>query len=65
MYGALWRALPGPVWVRAVLLLVLAAAVVLACFEWLFPAVAEHMPFNDPDVQSLPAVARTAVPASH
>jgi hypothetical protein len=64
MYGALWRALPGPAWVRTTTLLVLAAAVVLACFEWLFPVVAEHMPFNDPNVQTgtdgaLPAVIET------
>jgi len=52
MYGALWRVLPGPAWLRVVLLLVLAAAVVLACFEWLFPVVAEYMPFNDPNVQT-------------
>lgn len=71
MYGALWRALPGPAWVRALTLLVLAAAVVLACFEWLFPVVAEHMPFNDPNVQTgtdgaLPAgpVARDAAEPS-
>lgn len=52
MYGALWRVLPGPAWVRVLLLLVLAAAVVLVCFEWLFPIVAERMPFNDPNVQT-------------
>jgi hypothetical protein len=52
MYGALWRILPGPAWVRVAVLLVLAAAVVLACFEWLFPLVAERMPFNDPNVQT-------------
>lgn len=68
MYGALWRALPGPAWVRALTLLVLAAAVVLACFEWLFPVVAEHMPFNDPNVQTgtdgaLPAARQTVGPA--
>lgn len=52
MYGALWRVLPGPAWVRVLLLLVLAAAVVLACFEWLFPLVSEYMPFNDPNIQT-------------
>ena len=55
MYGALWRALPGPAWVRALTLLVLAAAVVLACFEWLFPVVAEHMPFNEQTVEQASA----------
>ena len=47
MYAWLWRVLPGPAWLRAVLLLLLAAAVVAACFTWLFPAVAPFMPFND------------------
>ena len=47
MYGALWRVLPGPAWVRVLILLALAAVVVLVCFQWVFPAVAPHMPFND------------------
>jgi len=51
MYAALWRALPGPVWVRTVLLVVLAAAVVVACFTWLFPAIAPIMPFTDVTVE--------------
>lgn len=51
MYGWLWQALPGPAWVRVVILLVLAAAVVAACFTWVFPAVAPYMPFNDNTVE--------------
>ncbi|MFE4465947.1 hypothetical protein ACFRCR_12595 [Oerskovia sp. NPDC056781] len=51
MYGALWRVLPGPAWLRVLLLLVLVAAVVLVCFEWLFPIVAEYMPFNETTVE--------------
>lgn len=47
MYGWLWRALPGPAWVRVLLVVLLAAAVVAACFTWVFPAIAPHMPFND------------------
>lgn len=47
MYGALWRLLPGPAWLRAMTLVVLAAAVVAACFLWVFPAIAPLMPFND------------------
>jgi ABC-type transporter Mla subunit MlaD len=39
MYGALWRILPGPVWVRLIILLVLIAAVlallVFVVFPWL------------------------------
>ncbi len=51
MYSALWRVLPGPAWVRVALLVALAAAVVVLCFGWLFPAVAPFMPFNDVTVE--------------
>lgn len=37
MYGALWRVLPGPVWLRILILLVLAAAVVAGLVLWVFP----------------------------
>ncbi len=37
MYAALWRVLPGPWWVRALILLVLAAAIVYALFYHVFP----------------------------
>ncbi|WP_225755745.1 hypothetical protein [Actinotalea sp. Marseille-Q4924] len=47
MYGWLWRVMPGPAWFRAILMLLLAAAVVAVCFLWLFPAIAPFMPFND------------------
>ncbi len=47
MYGWLWRALPGPWWVRTGILVALAAVVVAVCFVWVFPAIAPLMPFND------------------
>ena len=47
MYAALWRALPGPAWVRVLLCLVLLVAVVGVCFTWVFPAVSPHLPFTD------------------
>jgi hypothetical protein len=50
MYGWLWRHLPGPRTVRALIMLALAAAVLVACFAWLFPAIAPHMPFNQTTV---------------
>ena len=37
MYAALWRTLPGPAWLRVILLLLLAAVVVFALFTWVFP----------------------------
>jgi hypothetical protein len=39
MYSALWRALPGPVWLRIILVLILVAAVVFALFTWVFPLI--------------------------
>lgn len=50
MYRWLWRSLPGPAWVRAVLLLVAAVVVLAACFTWVFPAIAPFMPFNNQTV---------------
>jgi hypothetical protein len=50
MYAVLWRALPGPVVVRVVLALVLVHAVVVVCFEWLFPLVASWLPYSETTV---------------
>lgn len=47
MYGFIWRHLPGPLVLRVLLALVLAAAVVAVLFLWVFPAVAPIMPFNN------------------
>ncbi|KJL35962.1 MULTISPECIES: hypothetical protein [Microbacterium] len=40
MYGALWRILPGPWWVRVIILVVLAAAVLYGLVFWAFPFIA-------------------------
>ena len=37
MYGALWRVLPGPVWVRILMLIVLLAVVLYLLATWVFP----------------------------
>jgi hypothetical protein len=39
MYAALWHVLPGPVWVRILILVVLAAAAITALCIWVFPLV--------------------------
>lgn len=41
MYELIWRLLPGPVWCRILQFLLIAALVVMACFWWLFPWLAE------------------------
>lgn len=43
MYGALWRVLPGPVWVRVLILVVLICAVLAACIAWVFPWMQEFV----------------------
>jgi len=47
MYGWLFRHLPGPLWLRVLLTVVLLAALVVVLFGWVFPAVAPYLPFND------------------
>ena len=52
MYGPLWRLLPGPWPVKALVSLTLVVAVVVVCFLWLFPALAPLMPFDGNAVQT-------------
>jgi hypothetical protein len=43
MYGALWRVLPGPWWVRVLILLVLVAAVLYGLLFFAFPWVSQFV----------------------
>jgi hypothetical protein len=61
LYGAIWRALPGPLPVRILLAGVLVLAVVAFCFLWLFPRIAPLMPFNDNTVDPAALRAPTQV----
>jgi hypothetical protein len=51
MYGALWRVLPGPVWVRILLVLILIAAVLYCLVEWVFPWVDQFVAPQDVTVE--------------
>jgi hypothetical protein len=51
VYGSLWRILPGPWWLRLLLVLVLVAAVLFALVEWVFPFVNELIPAPDVTVE--------------
>lgn len=51
MYAALWRILPGPIWVRILLVLVIVAAVLFALIEWIFPWVNTLLPISDATVE--------------
>lgn len=50
MIAALWHRLPGPTWLRGIVIAVLVAALVAACFEWFFPLIARSIPLNDQTV---------------
>lgn len=41
MYAALWRILPGPIWVKIILVLILVAIVLSVLAIWVFPWVAD------------------------
>ncbi|WP_432545608.1 hypothetical protein [Kineococcus sp. SYSU DK004] len=47
MYAWWWRLLPGPWWLRALVSLLVAAAVVAVCFTVVFPYVADRLAIND------------------
>ena len=50
MFSLLWRFLPGPAWLRLVILLLVAAAAVWAVVTFVYPYVAELMPAPGADV---------------
>jgi len=39
MYAALWRALPGPIWLRIIILVLMAAVLLTALVLWVFPLI--------------------------
>jgi len=47
MYAALWRVLPGPLWVRVIILVVAFAAVLGALVFWVFPWVDQFVAPQD------------------
>jgi len=47
MYAALWRVLPGPLWVRVIILVVAFAAVLSALVFWVFPWVDQFVAPQD------------------
>lgn len=52
MYGWLWNHLPGPTPVRALLALLLASALVIMLFGWVFPWLEPRLPFTDVTVDT-------------
>ncbi|MFD1827368.1 MULTISPECIES: hypothetical protein [Mumia] len=54
MYAALWRVLPGPSAVKALLALTLFVTLVAILFLWAFPAVQPMLPFDQITLESEP-----------
>ena len=50
MYGSLWRTLPGPIWLRILLMLALITAVLFALVLWVFPWVDQFVAPTDSTV---------------
>jgi len=50
IFPAIWNALPGPRWLRAIVLTVLLAAAVWALFEYVFPWVSVTFGIQDQNV---------------
>lgn len=51
MYATLWRILPGPWWVRVLLLVILAIVVLTALVFWVFPWVDQFVAPQDVTVE--------------
>jgi hypothetical protein len=47
MYALWWRVLPGPWWLKVLISLLVAVAIVLLCFEVVFPAIADRLAINN------------------
>ena len=43
MYAALWRVLPGPVWLRILIIVVVLGLVLVALVQWVFPWAADTL----------------------
>ncbi len=47
MYGAIWRSLPGPKWLKFIEALILIFAILFLLFQYAFPWVMENTNFID------------------
>ena len=52
MYAWLWRHLPGPAPVRAVIAVLMLLMIVVALFSWVFPWLEPRLPFTDVTVDT-------------
>ncbi|MDY5128458.1 hypothetical protein R6G85_01710 [Actinotignum urinale] len=52
MYGALWRALPGPKWLKVIEAIIIFLIIVAILFTWVFPWIAETTEIMKPDIRA-------------
>lgn len=51
MYGWIWRHLPGPAWLRIILVLAVLVGIVYVLFEFIFPELAPYLPLDETTVE--------------
>ncbi len=54
IFPFVWNVLPGPAWLRIVLLVLLLAAVVAALFQWVFPWISVTFDIQDQNIEAGP-----------
>lgn len=47
MYSSIFRALPGPTWLKVIEALILVLAIVAVLFTWVFPWIAQNVSLFD------------------
>ncbi|WP_160295424.1 hypothetical protein [Demequina aurantiaca] len=52
IFPAVWRVLPGPAWVKALLLLLVILAIVWVLFEFVFPWVSVEFGIQDQSIET-------------
>ncbi|WP_156156178.1 hypothetical protein [Demequina maris] len=54
IFPFVWRILPGPAWLRVLLIIVLIAAIVAVLFQWVYPWFSVTFDIQDQNVEAVP-----------
>ncbi|WP_156163800.1 hypothetical protein [Demequina maris] len=54
IFPFVWRILPGPAWLRVLLVIVLIAAIVAVLFQWVYPWFSVTFDIQDQNVEAVP-----------
>ncbi|WP_296666846.1 hypothetical protein [Demequina sp.] len=52
IFPFVWNLMPGPVWMRVLLIVVLVTAIVAALFQWVFPWVSVTFDIQDQNIEA-------------